>query len=150
MKTTAYNTIAFWANRTRPIFPVRELKLTLPLLVLAVILLAFFFTMMHLQVQKAMYGQLIQRQTERVESLRGDVRALNGQLSSATTLPAIRQRAIELGMVEPEIPPSDLLVSLRQGEVEEMGGLNSRMVSELSVRRWAGDVPLVVHWEIRP
>ncbi|HEX03733.1 MAG TPA: hypothetical protein ENH10_01060, partial [Bacteroidetes bacterium] len=66
MKATAYSTRAFWARRTHPVLPVREIKLTLPLMLFAVIVLGFFFTMMHLQVRKSHYCQLIQRQSERV------------------------------------------------------------------------------------
>ncbi len=150
MKAVAYGTRAFWANRMNPVFPVREIGLTLPLVLLSLILLLFFFTMVHLQVQKAHFGQLIQRQNERVEALRGDVRALNGQLATMTALPSIRQQALEQGMIEPQLPPQRLLVRLTGSEVERMGGIEARNVVELFVRRWGGGLTPAAGGEGQP
>ncbi len=136
MKATAYSTRAFWARRTHPVLPVREIKLTLPLMLFAVIVLGFFFTMMHLQVRKSHYCQLIQRQSERVESLRGEVQALNSRLATVSALAAIRQRALARGMVEPDQRPQHLLVSFTAGELDRMGGAEAREVTDLLVRRW--------------
>jgi hypothetical protein len=150
MKATAYGTRAFWANRTSPVLPVREIRFALPLVLLSLMLLAFFFTMVHLQVQKSHYGQLIQRQTERVEASRADVRALNGRLATITALPSIRQQALEQGMVEPKRPPHDLLVRLTESEVGRMGGAEARDVVELFIRRWDGELSQITGGEGRP
>ncbi|MCB2213109.1 hypothetical protein KQI52_13425 [bacterium] len=139
MKSTAYSTRMYWSGRSKAAMPVREFGLTLPLVLLALILFGFFASMIHLQVQKTHFGALITTQTDRVETLRAEVRALNGQIASLTSLDAIRERALERGMTEPKAPPPVLQVTLTSDEISRMGGVEKSDVAGLLARSWSGE-----------
>ncbi|MBS1261827.1 MAG: Cell division protein FtsL [Calditrichaeota bacterium] len=145
MKPGAYSEPAvIWGSHARGrVYPVRTRGLALPFVLFAALLLVFGFVMMHLQVQKSHYGRLITRENTRVEQLRSEVRELNGRLAAITALPSIRSRAREMGMIEPDRPPQDLVVTFDADELARMGGRESETVAGMFARDWSGADRLV-------